>query len=152
MPELPEVEVVRRGIHRWATYATVTQVEVLDQRSLRRHKAGEEDFIARLTGQLLDEPQRRGKYLWIPYGDGSHALVVHLGMSGQILVTDPSMPDPKHLKIRITITSGERIQELRFVRPADLWGLISRRPRSCSGPSRRTPTCDRHTHWPRPTG
>lgn len=123
MPELPEVEVVRRGIHRWATYATVTQVEVLDQRSLRRHEAGEEDFITRLTGQLLDEPQRRGKYLWIPYGEGSHALVVHLGMSGQVLVTDPSMPDPKHLKIRITITSGDRVQELRFVDQRIFGGL-----------------------------
>ena len=123
MPELPEVEVVRRGIHRWATYATVTQVEILDQRSLRRHEAGEADFIARLTGQLFDEPQRRGKYLWIPYGEGSHALVVHLGMSGQILVTDPSMPDPKHLKIRITITSGDRIQELRFVDQRIFGGL-----------------------------
>ncbi|GAA4473696.1 bifunctional DNA-formamidopyrimidine glycosylase/DNA-(apurinic or apyrimidinic site) lyase [Enteractinococcus fodinae] len=123
MPELPEVEVVRRGIHRWATYATVTQVEVLDQRSLRRHEVGEADFIARLTGQLLDEPQRRGKYLWIPYGEGSHALVVHLGMSGQVLVTDPSLPDPKHLKIRITITSGDRIQELRFVDQRIFGGL-----------------------------
>ncbi len=123
MPELPEVEVVRRGIHRWATYATVTAVEILDQRSLRRHQSGAEDFIAQLMGQLLQEPQRRGKYLWIPYGEGFNALVVHLGMSGQILVTDPSIPDPKHLKIRITIASGDRIQELRFVDQRIFGGL-----------------------------
>src|SRR5690625_5237648 len=123
MPELPEVEVVRRGIHRWATYATVTDVEVLDDRSLRRHAGGKADFTARLCEQRLEEPQRRGKYLWIPYGEGFDALVVHLGMSGQILVSDPTMPDPKHLKIRITIASGERIQELRFVDQRIFGGL-----------------------------
>src|SRR5690625_2717591 len=123
MPELPEVEVVRRGIHRWATYATVTDIEVLDERSLRRHAGGKADFIARLCEQRLEEPQRRGKYLWIPYGEGFDALVVHLGMSGQILVSDPTMPAPKHLKIRITITSGERIQELRFVDQRIFGGL-----------------------------
>ena len=123
MPELPEVEVVRRGIHRWATFATITAVEVLDQRSLRRHEGGEEDFIAQLVGQRLAEPQRRGKYLWIPLGEGFTALVVHLGMSGQVLIADPTMPDPKHLKIRITITSGDRIQELRFVDQRIFGGL-----------------------------
>ena len=123
MPELPEVEVVRRGIHRWATYATVTAVEVLDDRSLRRHAGGKADFTARLCAQRLEEPQRRGKYLWIPYGEGFDALVVHLGMSGQILVSDPTMPDPKHLKIRITIASGERTQELRFVDQRIFGGL-----------------------------
>lgn len=123
MPELPEVEVVRRGIHRWATYAAITTVEVLDERSLRRHKAGATDFIHRLKDQRLEAPQRRGKYLWIPYGEGCYAVVVHLGMSGQMLVADPSIPDPKHLKIRLTIASGDRVQELRFVDQRIFGGL-----------------------------
>jgi formamidopyrimidine-DNA glycosylase len=123
MPELPEVEVVRRGIHRWATYATIRSVEVLDERSLRRHKRGRADFIGQLQGQRLEEPQRRGKYLWIPYGEGYCAIVVHLGMSGQMLIADPSISDPKHLKIRLTITSGDRVQELRFVDQRIFGGL-----------------------------
>lgn len=123
MPELPEVEVVRRGIHRWATYATISAVEVLDSRSLRRHEAGAEDFCARLLGQRLAEPQRRGKYLWIPFGNEDTAIVVHLGMSGQMLIADPTIADPKHLKIRLTIESGDRIQELRFVDQRIFGGL-----------------------------
>lgn len=123
MPELPEVEVVRRGIQQWAAGARMTAVEVLDPRSLRRHVHGPADFIARLQGHCLGETQRRGKYLWITLDEESVALVVHLGMSGQVLVTDPDIPDPKHLKIRISLSNGDRIQELRFVDQRIFGGL-----------------------------
>lgn len=123
MPELPEVEVVRRGIEQWATNAQIIAVEVLDPRSLRRHVGGPEDFIARLTGQRLAVGQRRGKYLWIPIDEGYNAVVVHLGMSGQLLISQPDIPDQKHLKIRITYTTGDRIQELRFVDQRIFGGL-----------------------------
>lgn len=66
MPELPEVEVVRAGLAPFATGATVTHVEVLDERSLRRHPGPSEDFIDRLTGAVLAAPSRRGKFLWLP--------------------------------------------------------------------------------------
>lgn len=123
MPELPEVEVVRRGIQQWAAGARMTAVEVLDPRSLRRHVHGPADFIARLQGHCLGETQRRGKYLWITLDEESVALVVHLGMSGQVLVTDPDIPDPKHLKIRIILSNGDRLQELRFVDQRIFGGL-----------------------------
>lgn len=123
MPELPEVEVVRRGIQQWAAGARMTAVEVLDPRSLRRHVHGPADFIARLQGHCLGETQRRGKYLWITLDEESVALVVHLGMSGQVLVTDPDIPDPKHLKIRIVLSNGDRLQELRFVDQRIFGGL-----------------------------
>ena len=115
MPELPEVEVVRRGIDQWATNAQITAVEILDPRSLRRHQPGPDDFMAKLVGQQLGPAQRRGKYLWIPFAEGYQAIVVQLGMSGQVLVADPDLPDRKHLKIRITVTSGDTTRELRFV-------------------------------------
>jgi formamidopyrimidine-DNA glycosylase len=89
MPELPEVEVVRSGLEPAVTGATVRRVEVLDARSLRRHDGPEEDFIERLTGARLLTPERRGKFLWIPVADRDDALVVHLGMSGQVLLRDP---------------------------------------------------------------
>src|SRR5690606_29689169 len=92
MPELPEVEVVRAGLEPAVTGATVTAVMVLDERSLRRHPGPAEDFIERLTGATLLAPTRRGKYMWIPLGT-STALVVHLGMSGQVLLREPSVND-----------------------------------------------------------
>ncbi|MFC7402667.1 bifunctional DNA-formamidopyrimidine glycosylase/DNA-(apurinic or apyrimidinic site) lyase [Citricoccus sp. GCM10030269] len=121
MPELPEVEVVRRGVSRWAAGRTVTDVEVLDARSTRRHDGGPVAFADALTGMTLAAPERRGKYLWIPLtgpeGSGTLAVVVHLGMSGQLLVNAPSDPDPKHLRIRIGLHAeqGEEPRELRFV-------------------------------------
>jgi formamidopyrimidine-DNA glycosylase len=89
MPELPEVEVVRSGLEPAVSGATVRRVEVLDARSLRRHDGPEEDFVERLTGAQLLTPERRGKFLWIPVADGDEALVVHLGMSGQVLLREP---------------------------------------------------------------
>src|SRR5699024_210890 len=115
MPELPEVEVVRRGIQQWATDSVITAVEVLDPRSLRRHTNGPADFITRLTGQHRAAGTRRGRYLWIPIDEGYTAIVVHLGMSGQMLISEPEIPDQQHLKVRITFTTSQTVQELRFV-------------------------------------
>lgn len=123
MPELPEVEVVRRGIQQWATDGVITNVDVLDPRSLRRHTNGPEDFTTRLQGQQMAAGQRRGKYLWIPIDEGYNAIVVHLGMSGQLLISEPGIPDQKHLKIRITFTTGQTVQELRFVDQRIFGGL-----------------------------
>ncbi len=123
MPELPEVEVVRRGVQRWANHGEITAVDVLDPRSLRRHHNGPEDFTAQLIGKQLAAGQRRGKYLWLPFDTGFQAIVVHLGMSGQLLVSEPGMPDQKHLKIRITYTTSNGIYELRFVDQRIFGGL-----------------------------
>lgn len=113
MPELPEVEVVRRGLARWAAGRTVAEVQVLHPRAVRRQLAGPADFAARLTGMTLGDAQRRGKYLWVPFADGDSALLGHLGMSGQLLVQDPATPDETHLRVRLRFTDGGR--ELRFV-------------------------------------
>ena len=91
MPELPEVEVVRRGIEPYTGSWRVTEVEVFDPRALKRHEGPVEDFIHTLTGATLLSAVRRGKFLWLPLdikGDRSKALLVHLGMSGQLLLGD----------------------------------------------------------------
>jgi formamidopyrimidine-DNA glycosylase len=94
VPELPEVEVVRAGLEPAVSDATVSTVTVFDERSLRRHAGPSEDFIDRLTGVRLLPPQRRGKFLWIPLdGPAGEALVVHLGMSGQVLLRDRQTDD-----------------------------------------------------------
>ncbi|RKN06643.1 bifunctional DNA-formamidopyrimidine glycosylase/DNA-(apurinic or apyrimidinic site) lyase [Streptomyces radicis] len=121
MPELPEVEVVRRGLDRWISGRTVAGAEVLHPRAVRRHTAGAEDFEARLLGARIAAPRRRGKYLWLPLGPGL-ALLAHLGMSGQLLVKRGGVPDEKHLRVRITfddVAGGE----LRFVDQRTFGGL-----------------------------
>jgi len=107
MPELPEVEVVRRGLAPFVTGGTVASVEILEPRSLRRHAAGAEDFAGRLRGARLLAPERRGKFLWVPLADADEALLVHLGMSGQVLV-NPSSED-RHLRVRIALADGTRV-------------------------------------------
>ncbi|TWE19711.1 bifunctional DNA-formamidopyrimidine glycosylase/DNA-(apurinic or apyrimidinic site) lyase [Kitasatospora atroaurantiaca] len=120
MPELPEVEVVRRGLARWVAGRTVAEVQVLHPRAVRRQPGGAADFAARLTGRTLGEAQRRGKYLWVPL-DSGFSMVGHLGMSGQLLVQDPSVPDETHLRVRLRFTDGAG--ELRFVDQRTFGGL-----------------------------
>ena len=95
MPELPEVEVVRAGLAPAVSGARVASVTIFDGRSLRRHLGPSEDFVQRLTGRTLQLAVRRGKFLWFPLvgGDRPEALVVHLGMSGQVLLRDRHTDD-----------------------------------------------------------
>ena len=108
MPELPEVEVVRAGLEPVVAGATITGVEVLEPRSLRRHLPGPADFEDRLTGRRVRSAVRRGKFLWFPLepgGEGGDVVVAHLGMSGQMLLrTDEADPD-RLLRVRLTLES-----------------------------------------------
>jgi formamidopyrimidine-DNA glycosylase len=104
VPELPEVEVVRRGLERLVVGQRIETVEVLHPRAIRRHEAGAADFIARLTGRSIDGARRRGKYLWLPVGDD--ALLAHLGMSGQLLVGPADAPFSPHVRVRLTFADS----------------------------------------------
>jgi formamidopyrimidine-DNA glycosylase len=110
VPELPEVEIVRRGLDRHVVGRTIDSVQMLHPRALRRHLAGPDDFAAAVRGRLITGALRRGKYLWLPVGDD--ALLAHLGMSGQLLVGDPSRPLSPHVRVRLTFTDGG--PDLRF--------------------------------------
>ncbi|KJK52150.1 MULTISPECIES: bifunctional DNA-formamidopyrimidine glycosylase/DNA-(apurinic or apyrimidinic site) lyase [unclassified Streptomyces] len=122
MPELPEVEVVRRGLERWVAGRTVEAVEVLHPRAVRRHPGGGADFAARLRGETLGVPQRRGKYLWLPLAGRDLSVLGHLGMSGQLLVQPEGTPDEKHLRIRVRF-GDDTGTELRFVDQRTFGGL-----------------------------
>ena len=98
MPELPEVEVVRRGLHQHVVGRSISAVRVHHLRAVRRHEAGPADLDARITGT-----GRRGKYLWLLFGD-DQALVVHLGMSGQMLLGP--VPRADHLRIAALLDDG----------------------------------------------
>jgi formamidopyrimidine-DNA glycosylase len=107
MPELPEVEVVRAGLEPAASGATVDRVEVLEPRSLRRHDGPSEDFVERLTGATFETPERRGKFLWLPVRSSpapGEALVIHLGMSGQVLLRDRGAALDRLTRIVLDVT------------------------------------------------
>ncbi|WP_062435818.1 bifunctional DNA-formamidopyrimidine glycosylase/DNA-(apurinic or apyrimidinic site) lyase [Herbidospora daliensis] len=109
MPELPEVEVVRRGLDVWVSGRTIESAEVLHTRAVRRHEGVLSD---QLKGRRVESADRRGKYLWLPLDDGA-ALMAHLGMSGQVLMLPKGSPDEKHLRVRVTFTDDG--PEMRFV-------------------------------------
>ncbi|GAA4661298.1 bifunctional DNA-formamidopyrimidine glycosylase/DNA-(apurinic or apyrimidinic site) lyase [Gordonia humi] len=114
MPELPEVETIRSGLAPHVAGRLIDDVQVLHPRAVRRHVGGATDLENRLRGKRFDAVQRRGKYLWLTGADASDevAVVVHLGMSGQLLISDPEAPAQKHLRIRLRLDDGN---EVRFV-------------------------------------
>jgi formamidopyrimidine-DNA glycosylase len=110
MPELPEVEVVRRGLDTHVVGKTITAVRVHHPRAVRRHEAGPADLTARLLDARIAGTDRRGKYLWLlldtepPGSESDTALVVHLGMSGQMLLG--SVPRADHVRISALLDDG----------------------------------------------
>ncbi|OBG65712.1 DNA-formamidopyrimidine glycosylase [Mycobacterium sp. E3339] len=107
MPELPEVEVVRRGLQARVVGKTITAVRVHHPRAVRRHEAGPADLTARLLDAKVTGTDRRGKYLWLLLdgpGDPDSALVVHLGMSGQMLLG--TVPRADHVRISALLDDG----------------------------------------------
>jgi formamidopyrimidine-DNA glycosylase len=104
MPELPEVEVVRRGLQAHVVGRTITAVRVHHPRAVRRHEAGPADLTARLLDARIAGTDRRGKYLWLLLDEGDCALLVHLGMSGQMLLG--TVPNAGHLRIAAVLDDG----------------------------------------------
>jgi len=128
VPELPEVETVRDGLARHVLGRTVTAVEVRRDYSVRHHAGGPLDLVGRLSGRRLLAAARRGKFLWVVLGGGhaddapgtasdetpDDALVVHLGMSGQLLVrTSPADvvagATHPHLRVRLLLDDGQAL-------------------------------------------
>jgi formamidopyrimidine-DNA glycosylase len=108
MPELPEVEVVRSGIEAAVSGARIAAVEVFEPRSLRRHDLVAGAFTDLLQGARTLAAVRRGKFLWLPLqsaagAEPARALVVHLGMSGQVLLRTPGYDADRLLRIRLSL-------------------------------------------------
>jgi formamidopyrimidine-DNA glycosylase len=124
VPELPEVEVVRRGLAGHVLDRKIAEVDVAHPRAVRRHVSGGADFAARLVGRTITAARRRGKYLWLDLDGGAagdDAVLAHLGMSGQMLVAQPGRVDEKHLRIRLRFADDG--PELRFVDQRTFGGL-----------------------------
>ena len=124
MPELPEVEVVRRGLADHVVGRTISRADISSGRVARRHAAGPADLAARVEGARVLEADRRGKYLWLvldPPADDPLALVVHLGMSGQLLVEPTDAPRERHLHAAFGFADDG--PQLRFVDQRTFGGL-----------------------------
>ncbi|WP_347352276.1 bifunctional DNA-formamidopyrimidine glycosylase/DNA-(apurinic or apyrimidinic site) lyase [Intrasporangium sp.] len=120
MPELPEVEVVRRGLADHVAGRQVVRATITGGRVARRHEPGPVDLADRLAGATVVAARRRGKYLWLEL-DRDDALVVHLGMSGQLLVEPADAPLEKHCHARFEFADGD--PQLRFVDQRTFGGL-----------------------------
>ncbi|MDP8975600.1 MAG: bifunctional DNA-formamidopyrimidine glycosylase/DNA-(apurinic or apyrimidinic site) lyase [Actinomycetota bacterium] len=113
MPELPEVETIRRDLEKEVLGRRIKQVEVTGARSVRRHESAA-DFTSRLDGRKITAIGRRGKYLLI-HLDSPDVLVIHLGMSGQLLRAKSARePLERHTHVVFTFTQGG---QLRYVDP-----------------------------------
>ncbi|MDO4664826.1 MAG: bifunctional DNA-formamidopyrimidine glycosylase/DNA-(apurinic or apyrimidinic site) lyase [Actinomycetaceae bacterium] len=97
MPELPEVEVVRAGLERLASPFRVETAQVCHPRATR-HSSSPAEFVRELTGRTIEGWAVRGKYIWGILDDG-RALIVHLGMSGQVLVDTHAVLPRRHTRI-----------------------------------------------------
>jgi len=139
VPELPEVEVVRRGVDRHSVGRVISQVQVLHQRAVRRHVGSSAEVSDRLVGATVTATDRRGKYFWLVLDTGD-LLVIHLGMSGQVLAAPVGLEDEIHLRVRIGFADGGN--ELRFVDQRTFGGVFvdTTAPGSSIGSGRPVPS------------
>ncbi len=109
MPELPEVETVRRGLDSLVTGARIDSVEVFRDSCVRLLPGGAAQFRAEVLGLRLSRMVRRGKFLWAELapeaGDPAPllALSAHLGMSGQFRVHTEATAPHRHCRARLTL-------------------------------------------------
>lgn len=125
MPELAEVETVRVSLARDLVGKKIKSVSVTNGRAVRRHKTAK-DFRAMIEGHSIKSVQRLGKNLVLGLDNATH-LVIHLGMSGQLLrAKNAKDPRPKHTHVVFTFVQGG---ELRYVDPRTFGELyVSKAP------------------------
>jgi len=116
MPELPEVETVRRGIESHVVGRRITRVEVGRERTVRR--TSREALIDGLSGTTVVAANRRGKYLLCPLDSGEE-MMIHLRMSGRVLVAPAGSERPPHTHVVLHLQprAGEVANEMWFVDP-----------------------------------
>ena len=110
MPELPEVEIVRRGLAHLLTGFTFRSSQNLHPRVLKQTSLAP---LSSVVGSRITSINRRGKFLWFEL-DRDFALVAHLGMSGQFLVSQKDRPAPGHIRAHFRLSRGFNKREVVF--------------------------------------
>jgi formamidopyrimidine-DNA glycosylase len=110
MPELPEVETVRRGLHHLVSGYRIVQATDLHPRALKSESLAP---LSSLQGARITGTGRRGKFLWITI-DRPLVLVAHLGMSGQFLIAQKDRPAAKHVRAHFALKKSLRKLDLVF--------------------------------------
>jgi len=110
MPELPEVETVRRGLQHLVTGYKITQAEQLHPRALKSESIAP---LESLQGAKITGTNRRGKFMWLTL-NRPYVLVAHLGMSGQFLIHQKDRPKATHVRAQFTLSKTLRTRELVF--------------------------------------
>ena len=113
MPELPEVETVRRGLEKYVVGKRISTAQAFHPRTV---KPGSIAPLAAAVGSKIKAVKRRGKFLWLEL-DRDFTLVAHLGMSGQLLVQPATAPVQTHMRARMSLSSGldKGRDEIRFI-------------------------------------
>jgi len=124
VPELPEVETVRRDLAAELPGSTIVKVDVSGARSVRRYPDASV-FETELRGRAVGSVGRWGKYLLIELDGPAGVLVVHLRMSGQLRLVAPGADLAKHSHVRLTLGDG---RQLRFVDPRTFGELFVTSP------------------------
>jgi formamidopyrimidine-DNA glycosylase len=117
VPELPEVETIRRGLEARVVGRCIERVDVGRERTVRR--TSRQAVIDGLTGTTVTAAARRGKYLVCALDSGD-AVMIHLRMSGKLLLAPTGTPRPAHSHVVMTL-DGE---ELRFVDPRTFGEIV----------------------------
>lgn len=120
MPELPEVETVKRILEPQLQGQTIVNATVNHPQIIAHSEA--ESFRNKLAGQTIKGLSRRGKYLTIHF-ESDDSLTLHLRMTGQLLVTPPDYPEEKHTHLIVKLNGGNELRYIDVRRFGRFWFL-----------------------------
>jgi formamidopyrimidine-DNA glycosylase len=113
MPELPEVEVVRKGLAKHVKNRKISKAKVRNNRALRNFEFSTKTFEKTVSGLTINSVERRGKFLWMTLKNSSQAISAHLGMSGQMLMVKKDEKPSTHA--RVTFDFSDTKKSLHFI-------------------------------------
>jgi formamidopyrimidine-DNA glycosylase len=113
MPELPEVEVVRKGLAKHVKNRKISNAKVRNNRALRNFEFSNKTFEKTVAGFTINSVERRGKFLWMTLKNSSQAISAHLGMSGQMLMVKKDEKPSTHA--RVTFDFSDTKRSLHFI-------------------------------------
>ena len=113
MPELPEVEVVRKGLAKHVKNRKISNAKVRNNRALRNFEFSTKTFEKTVAGFTINSVERRGKFLWMTLKNSSQAISAHLGMSGQMLMVKKEEKPSTHA--RVTFDFSDTKRSLHFI-------------------------------------